>query len=498
MRVDLAGYNLDTDHFDLVRRVIDAYSFRDRDSNSLDELLQELASAPLTPETLSAAYARISRSDKGIRELRRDSRASVNRARKSNERIVYQFGHASIAEHAVFNLDINGITRLAVERLEAHRLASYTEASQRYIPMSGDYLIPDEIRAVKLEEQLTELCDRLFAAYRRLTGLLEKHYLETTSNPQSERAREDARYVLPLSCRTQVGMTVNSRTAEAMIRKFNQSKLSEIRLLGRQIEEKLKQVAPSLIKYTEPDNVRMKLEKDFETAVASLSSDKHSNEDVAVKLISFPEQGERLALASMLFKVGGSSLQEAIETVDGMDAEQREQLLLKSHKYISSHDPVRREMELGYFTFAVTLSASAFAQFKRHRMATLIKQSYNPDLGTTIPGAIEDAGCINEFYEVISLSEDCFGKLREKLPDKEKPAADYALTNAHRCRVVFQANARELTHFSRLREDSHAQWDIRRIARSIINQAREACPGLMLFACGKDDFSNHYEQLYGS
>lgn len=42
-------------------------------------------------------------------------------------------GHSSIAEHAVFNLDILGVSRLAVETIERFRLCSYTEKSQRYV-----------------------------------------------------------------------------------------------------------------------------------------------------------------------------------------------------------------------------------------------------------------------------------------------------------------------------------------------------------------------------
>ncbi|MCK5259920.1 MAG: FAD-dependent thymidylate synthase, partial [Candidatus Omnitrophica bacterium] len=105
MEVILAGYNVDTD------------------------VLSELsggkeAREDLTPEVLSAAYARISRDPRPINELRIDSRNEIERARRSNSSIIFKMGHHSVAEHAVFNLDILGISRFAMEELEKFRLCS--------------------------------------------------------------------------------------------------------------------------------------------------------------------------------------------------------------------------------------------------------------------------------------------------------------------------------------------------------------------------------------
>ncbi len=88
MKVILAGYNLDVS-------VI----------NSLKN--KDIA----TPEIISAAYARISRSSKSATELRTEARNELAKARKSNENIIYEMGHSSIAEHAVFNFDLIGISR---------------------------------------------------------------------------------------------------------------------------------------------------------------------------------------------------------------------------------------------------------------------------------------------------------------------------------------------------------------------------------------------------
>ena len=80
-----------------------------------------------TPETVSAAYARISRNPAPVNELREAARREAEKARRSNQSIVFDMGHSSIAEHAVFNIDVLGVSRLLVEEIEKFRLCSYTE-----------------------------------------------------------------------------------------------------------------------------------------------------------------------------------------------------------------------------------------------------------------------------------------------------------------------------------------------------------------------------------
>ncbi len=497
MQVTLAGYNLDREIIDRVGKIIDGYPYGPEDFNYIKDLLSCLADESLTPETLSAAYARISRSDKGITELRRITRGSVSRARRTNERIVFGLGHASIAEHAVVNLDITDISRLALEELESHRLASYTEASQRYIAMSGDFIIPYEIITAGLEDRFRKDCETLFSSYRDLINRLEQLFSDLPDQDRNIKAREDARYVLPLACKSQVGVTINARIAEWMICNFNRSPLNEIRELGHKMLTSIKRIMPSLIRYTQPNRSLDTAQDEIAHISRSLVPGKIDPDSPAVELIEAPESGENNALAAMLFSVGAGSYSECLESVKTMNEEEKKKLLVTAHKCISAHEPLRREMELGCFTFSITLSSSAFAQFKRHRIATLIKQNYQPGLGVIIPPNILEVKGEELFKHCIDISNSLYSLLKEKLEDERDCISQYALTNAHRRRIVFQANARELTHLSRLREDINAQWDIRQIAKEMIRKAREACPALMLFTAGKDTFDKLSEELFG-
>ena len=168
MRVILAGYNVESE---MIRKAGDKLGVE------------------LTPEVISAAYARISRDPRNVDTLRKEARTRVEKARKSNETIIFGLGHSSVAEHAVFNFDIMDVSRLAVESIEHFRLASYTEKSQRYIRLGRDFVVPQEISKSEYIDGFMELIEYLSEAYeevyRRITASGEDKYV----------AREDARYL---------------------------------------------------------------------------------------------------------------------------------------------------------------------------------------------------------------------------------------------------------------------------------------------------------------
>jgi len=153
-----------------------------------------------------------------------------------------------------------------------------------------------------------------------------------------------------------------------------------------------------------------------------------------------------------------------------------------------------REFELSDFTFELLTSASAFAQLKRHRMMTLLPGSYNPDLGYTIPESVSSMGLEKLFIEEMDKASDSFYKAA-----KDNPwVAQYFLTNGHRRLSTVKMNLRELYAFSRLRQDSHAQWDIRNTANKMTELAQRVNPLTTIFLGGKDQFPEIKRSLYGN
>jgi len=507
LSVRLAGYNLDADLLaeviDLLTRLeqgatdLEGSGFQPADCKQLVITLAEAARTRLdlgsfTPETLSAAYARISRDPKQVTELRRAARFGVARARKSNENIIFGLGHASVAEHACFNFDVLGLSRLASEELQSHRLLSFTEKSQRYITLTTDYVVPPEVVGTEFEALFHETVPRLFESYKGLCDALVQRYtggVETAKEELREaetRAKEDARYLLPLACTTQMGMTVNARMIEHVVKDLSDHPLQELRDLGRNLFDAVRGLSPSVVKYvvrdTYPRENRQALTRMF--AQKSTNEGKATTDHPTVKLVATTPDGEALVLKALAFAAGKA---DAFSDMNAASSIWKE-----IFRGMGEHDGAPREFELAALTFEAEISASCFAQLKRHRMMTLLAQPYAIESGVIIPPSLREAGLEDSFEEAVMISRDAAAKLFAQSP----LLGPYFLTNAQRRRVVIHINAREFYHFVRLRTDSHAQWEIRSLAEQMLGLARAQWPNLCLLACGKDRFEEVYRGVF--
>lgn len=520
MKVILSGFNLDIETIKELKAFIqqvaerlDEPFFNSIDPKNKKHTMQSLQQEAvklwkrdnLTPETLSAAYARISRNPMLVNELREIARQEVDLARKSNQNIIFGLGHGSVAEHAVFNFDILGVSRYAVETVEHFRLASYTEKSQRYILFEDDFVIPEEIKGTPLEKEYLALIKEQNLTYNQLYDTLKPYFFAKFKDLAVEQkqqrmlnglAKEDARYVISLATQTQLGMTVNARTLENMIVKSLGHSLAEVREYGQRLFNEVRELTPSIIKYTKPTTYLKEKDCDLKDFLSALpvESKPGSLLQKDVSLVDFPAEADDKILATILFRMGDSGYKKSIKTIKSLSPEQKINFYKKVFFNINSWDGVLREFEFVHLTFEMVISASAFGQLKRHRMANIISQRYNPELGYTIPESIKETGQEIILKRMIDKTNLLYWKI-EKL---SSPAASYILTNSHRRRVLFKINLRELYHFSRLREDTHAQWDIRQIAQKMTSEIREKMPLASMLIGGKDKFSETYQSIFSN
>ena len=480
-----------------------------------------------SPETLSAAYARISRYPAPVPELRAKARAEVERARRSNRMIVFGLGHHSVAEHAVFNFDILGCSRLAIEALEWHRLCSYTEKSQRYITLDGDYVVPTELDE-RERAQLGKLIAAQNQTYQDLLPLLDHRqaelHPEMVERKQDRRviegwAKEDARYVVSLATAGQLGFTCNARNLELVIRRLRQAPLEEVRRLGDLLFDQASPIAPSLIILADSEAFRetygIRLQENYcrhgnddlvKAAAAVDVPQRSSNEEADgrtlgdVTLLSHTEDPDGAVISALLFAAGRGPLAACCQAAARMTQDDRMSLLRGTLTHLSAFDAPPRAFEEAVFRFELIIDASAFAQLKRHRMTTQHWGPYDPELGYSVPPAVEQIGRTDAFAAIMDQSTETYRRLRQSLETRtgSGAAATYGLTNAHRRRVALTMTLREAYHFSRLREDQHAQWAIRQIATDISALVRAAAPTTALLLAGKDRFAEVFAEVMGS
>lgn len=113
---------------------------------------------------------------------------------------IVAMGHVSTLEHAVFTFAIEGVSRVLTHQLVRHRIASYSQQSQRYVSEHDfEYVLPPTIADNPAAKgKFFALMDHIRNTYDELASL---------GIP-----REDARYCLPNAAETKIVVTMNART----------------------------------------------------------------------------------------------------------------------------------------------------------------------------------------------------------------------------------------------------------------------------------------------
>lgn len=217
------------------------------------------------PERIISAAAKLCYSNSGIDDI---MDGLTNEKVDQFLNLLMDMGHASPIEHVNFTFGIEGVSRSLTHQLVRHRLASYSQKSQRYV-MEGqfNYIIPPEIdNNKKAKEIFVQAMEDDQRAYDKLVeALMEKHLDENMLQYKNEKkarsmaeksAIEDARYVLPNACETKIIATMNARE---LLHFFNHRCCNraqwEIRELAMQMLILAKKVAPIVFKNSGPNCV---------------------------------------------------------------------------------------------------------------------------------------------------------------------------------------------------------------------------------------------------
>ncbi|MBR6694673.1 MAG: FAD-dependent thymidylate synthase [Clostridia bacterium] len=170
-------------------------------------------------------------------------------------------GHESPLEHVSFTFGIEGVSRACTHQLVRHRMASYSQKSQRYVSEGGfEYVIPPEVESVP---EALELYKKAMAEdqeyYEKIAAILkEKHLKEMIESGMDEKAAtraaekkaiEDARFILPNACETKIVVTMNARSLLNFFRHRCCNRAQwEIREVADEMLRLVSAVAPNLFK----------------------------------------------------------------------------------------------------------------------------------------------------------------------------------------------------------------------------------------------------------
>ena len=196
------------------------------------------------PEILCGAAALTSTKSGSPSEI--FEKMDLEKARQIIKRVT-GYGHASVIEHASFTFSIEGVSRAMTHQLVRHRIASYTQQSQRYVTYDTleKYVTPPSI------EENSE-AKRIFnSALKKISETY--HKLLEMGIP-----KEDARFILPNAAKTNIVVTMNARELRHFfnLRCCRRSQW-EIRQVAIEMLKQAKNAAPSLFENAGPSCVEL-------------------------------------------------------------------------------------------------------------------------------------------------------------------------------------------------------------------------------------------------
>ena len=149
------------------------------------------------PERTVAMSARLCYSPIGAAQL--EEKISDEQAANLVRKLV-SMGHLSTLEHVTFTFAIEGVSRVLTHQLVRHRIASYSQQSQRYVKEHDfETILPASIASKpEAKAKFDKLMTEIQAMYDEFIAL--------------DIPAEDARYILPNATETKIVCTFNARS----------------------------------------------------------------------------------------------------------------------------------------------------------------------------------------------------------------------------------------------------------------------------------------------
>lgn len=218
------------------------------------ELKVKLLEYTPNPEKIVAAAAKLCYSPVGTDSI---MEGLTEEKTESFLNLIMSYGHESTIEHISFTFSVEGVSRSLTHQLVRHRLASYSQQSQRYVKLDQfEYIIPPEIeKDEKAKEIFIKSMEQSQRSYDELVTILKDRYANDriSESAATKKAIEDARYVFPNACETKIIVTMNARSLMNFFhhRCCNRAQW-EIRALADEMLKQVREVAPTLFKNAGP------------------------------------------------------------------------------------------------------------------------------------------------------------------------------------------------------------------------------------------------------
>ncbi|MGQ0606244.1 MAG: FAD-dependent thymidylate synthase [Candidatus Nitrosotenuis sp.] len=490
-------------------------------SNSDDSVF-----AIITPRQVDrgALMSRYSRTDKSMRRIFLDEFLSnENRGEEFYNKVLIEYGDDSVAELGIAQIAIEGISNIAVKKIEDRRIGlSYLEKSSRYVSwdkkINGEYKFLREktIMQSRFADLYLQSCNLDFEIYSKniepmLKFVREKEpierlkFKESTSGKEilfsklknesdiksatfiynastKAKALDILRGLLPASTLTNVGVSGNGRAFEYLLTILFSSDLEEERAIAHKIKHELDTTIQSFVRRS-TDKYGLAMQnylKSLQKATQKLSKKHHipsRHKGTLVKLIDFESEtaAQDKIIAAILYESQTMPYGEVLAGVKKLNRTTKSKIIADFAKLRKNrrHRP-SRAFEMTDYTFDMIGNFGMFRDLHRHRVLTLERQILTADHGFVTPKEIVDLGIEPEYKECMKNTKQTFDLMRTKLPQQ----AQYVVNFAYNYPFFMNMNLREATHLIELRTIPQGHVDYRQVAQKMFLAIQKTHPNL--------------------
>ena len=332
-----------------------------------------------------------------------------------------------------------------------------TRISRRAATLRPDFDDDQKARAL-----YRETIENLFAEYESLSERTFRYLLGMTPKPADmkqeayertlkARAFDISRYLLPLSTNTSLGEIVNARTLETQVSRLLSHTHKEVRQLGellkraavspaynashgalRELVEQIRtvspelgeraaqellrevRVAPTLVKYADPNSYEIETRRELRQVAAELLGNLKIASAPTVDLLD--EEPLEVELATtLIYEHSHYSYRQIRDAIQGAGERIRREIIDLGLRHRGKHDEMQRAFCAGQqFRFDILMDIGGFRDMHRHRRCIQIGQEFTTRHGYDVPDEVRAAGTRESYDAVMKRTAEAVEQLAER------------------------------------------------------------------------------------
>jgi thymidylate synthase ThyX len=477
------------------------------------------------PEIQAYAMAKYSRSALSMKESLKE--ISQQKAEKFLNTFYFQYGHRSIADLAHIALAIEKLSILAAIAVADEQRWDGQERSTRYQDFrKSGYFTPDFADDHEAAALYQKTIADLFAEYESLSERMALYLASIVPKPSEmkqeayertlrARAFDISRYLLPLATNTSLGEIVNARTLESQVSRLLSHTHKEVRHLGellkraatspaysmnheamrelvsqiravspelgvRAEQELLREVrvAPTLVKYADPNLYEIESRRELRQIAKELMGDLRVDQAPLVDLLD-EEPLEVEVATTLVYEHSHYPYRQIRQAVGAAGERIRREIIDTGLRHRGKHDEMLRPFCAGQqFRFDILMDIGGFRDMHRHRRCIQIGQDFTTAHGYDMPEEVDAAGASENYHSVMQRTAEAVARLSQSRNQEPQESSQYAIPLGFRKRTLFKMDFAEAVYISELRTTPAGHWSYRSVAHAMYEAVAKKYPAL--------------------